>query len=302
MKNYYEELYQFMSAKPNLAGPFDKLKQIKNNPVEVIKMYNQYKGDVKDYLAQKKQHTTVGLRETKKFTIKSEDKAAFLNRLEKFGIAVDTFDIQDNKLDKTFSIEFKTPEAIKFVEKAIGKSKGIDKAKSTIKEVENPIDVIKMDVPLFIRLLEYAREDAKTDMDLHDVTEKIIAAASKGQTLTMSDYDMIMSDKIQESFNPEDYEWEEEVDPKIVNVNSEMGEYSYVDCDVLTINGEVKELTFYLDYTDLENAPADETAYSFCEAEDGGIIYRMECETEYWGADGYRIVDIDKDSLEFIER
>jgi hypothetical protein len=67
-----------------------------------------------------------------------------------------------------------------------------------------------LDVPLFIRLLEYAREDAKTDMDLHDVTEKIIAAASKGQVLTMSDYDMIMSEMIQENFNPNDYEWEEE--------------------------------------------------------------------------------------------
>jgi hypothetical protein len=159
------------------------------------------------------------------FTIKSEDKAAFLNRLEKFGIAVDTYDIHDNKINKTFSVEFKTPDAIKFVEKAIDKSKGIDQVKTSksvytdkkmksgggeLKEVENPIDVIKMDVPLFIRLLEYAREDAKTDMDLHDVTEKIIAAASKGQTLTMSDYDMIMSDKIQENFNPNDYEWEED--------------------------------------------------------------------------------------------
>jgi hypothetical protein len=159
------------------------------------------------------------------FTIKSEDKAAFLNRLEKFGVVVDTYDIRDNKIDKTFSIEFKTPDAIKFVDKLIDMSKGIDKTKtpktvytdkgvksgeSSIKEVENPRDVIKLDVPLFIRLLEYAREDAKTDMDLHDVTEKIIAAASKGQVLTMSDYDMIMSEMIQENFNPNDYEWEEE--------------------------------------------------------------------------------------------
>lgn len=159
------------------------------------------------------------------FTIKSEDKAAFLNRLEKFGIAVDTYDIRDNKLNKTFSIEFKTPDAIKFVEKVIDKSKGIDQTKtpksvytdrgmksdgSELKEVENPRDVIKLDVPLFIRLLEYAREDAKADMDLHDVAEKVIAASSKGQVLTMTDYDMIMSEMVQENFNPNDYEWEEE--------------------------------------------------------------------------------------------
>lgn len=252
----------------------------------------------------------------KKFTIKSEDKAAFLNRLEKLGVSIDTFDIQDNKLDKTFTVEFKTPDAIRFVQKVISNSKGIDQTKtpkdvytdkkansgdSALKEVENPKDIIKLDVPLFIRLLEYAREDAKTDMDLHDVAEKVIAMSSKGQVLTMADYDSMMTDIIQEQFNPDDYEWEEEVDPKIINVNSRMGENSYVDCDVLTIDGEVKELTFYLDYTDLENSPADETAYAFCEAEDGNMIYRMECETEYWGADGYRIVDVDKDSLEFIE-
>jgi hypothetical protein len=36
----------------------------------------------------------------------------------------------------------------------------------------NPKDTITVDVPLFIRLLEYAREDAKTDMDLHRCNRK----------------------------------------------------------------------------------------------------------------------------------
>lgn len=36
----------------------------------------------------------------------------------------------------------------------------------------NLSDKITVDVPLFIRLLEYAREDAQTDMDLHNVAEK----------------------------------------------------------------------------------------------------------------------------------
>ena len=56
----------------------------------------------------------------------------------------------------------------------------------------NPRDTIKVDVPLFIRLLEYAREDAKTDMDLHDVAENIISLSSVGKTLTMDDYDSIV--------------------------------------------------------------------------------------------------------------
>jgi hypothetical protein len=56
----------------------------------------------------------------------------------------------------------------------------------------NPKDVIKLDVPLFIRLLEYAREDAKDDMDLHRVTENIISLSSIGETLGMIDYEAII--------------------------------------------------------------------------------------------------------------
>ena len=68
----------------------------------------------------------------------------------------------------------------------------------------NVIDTISMDVPLFIRLLEYAREDAKTDMDLHNVTEKAISLSVDGGTLTMSDYNNIIStpESINEMKNP----------------------------------------------------------------------------------------------------
>lgn len=68
-----------------------------------------------------------------------------------------------------------------------------------VKEDVNPQDVIKLDVPLFIRLLEYAREDAKTDMDLHNVTDKIIELASSGQVLDMAAYNNIMGQQIDEA-------------------------------------------------------------------------------------------------------
>jgi hypothetical protein len=58
---------------------------------------------------------------------------------------------------------------------------------------KNPEDVIMMDVPLLIRILEYAREDAKTDMDLHFVAENLIELCKKGVTLTMDDYDTIIT-------------------------------------------------------------------------------------------------------------
>lgn len=56
----------------------------------------------------------------------------------------------------------------------------------------NQRDTITLDVPLFIRLLEYAREDAQSDMDLHSVTENAISLALSGKTLTMGDYSSIV--------------------------------------------------------------------------------------------------------------
>jgi hypothetical protein len=62
----------------------------------------------------------------------------------------------------------------------------------------NPQDTIKVDVPLFIRLLEYAREDAQTDMDLHNVAENIIRLSENGKVLSMDDYDMIVGSSEEE--------------------------------------------------------------------------------------------------------
>ena len=67
---------------------------------------------------------------------------------------------------------------------------GIGTNHHTYDEGINPSDKVTLDIPLLIRLLEYAREDAKTDMDLHDLTEKLIAQGSEpGKTLTMADYE-----------------------------------------------------------------------------------------------------------------
>lgn len=64
--------------------------------------------------------------------------------------------------------------------------------------MNNPTDIIKVDIPLFIRLLEYAREDAKTDMDLHKVTENAIGLSETGKILTMDDYDAIVKNEAKE--------------------------------------------------------------------------------------------------------
>ena len=65
-----------------------------------------------------------------------------------------------------------------------------------VKEALNPVDRITLDIPLFIRLLEYAKEDAQTDMDLHDVAERAIKLSSvQNQALSMKDYDALVSDQ-----------------------------------------------------------------------------------------------------------
>lgn len=67
------------------------------------------------------------------------------------------------------------------------------KAKKLKEEVDEK-DTVTMDIPLLIRVLEYAREDAKTDMDLHKVVENLINMRGGG-TMTMDMYNKIVSIK-----------------------------------------------------------------------------------------------------------
>jgi hypothetical protein len=68
-----------------------------------------------------------------------------------------------------------------------------DKYATDLMEEENPVDIISMDVPLFIRMLEFAREDASTDMDLHDLAQKAISMSSEGEPITMMHYDDLVA-------------------------------------------------------------------------------------------------------------
>lgn len=66
--------------------------------------------------------------------------------------------------------------------------------KKQVKEAVDAKDTVTMDIPLLIRVLEYAREDAKTDMDLHKVVENLIAMRGKG-ALSMDMYNKIVAIK-----------------------------------------------------------------------------------------------------------
>ena len=69
----------------------------------------------------------------------------------------------------------------------------LDVQASKLDKSTDPADVITVDVPLLIRLLEYAREDAKTDMDLHNVTENLIKYSKVHDVLSMDQYDQIVA-------------------------------------------------------------------------------------------------------------
>lgn len=60
---------------------------------------------------------------------------------------------------------------------------------------EDNIDTVEMDVPFLIRALEYAREDAKDDVDLHNAVERMLKAAQQGGALDMSDYELVFKGK-----------------------------------------------------------------------------------------------------------
>lgn len=53
-------------------------------------------------------------------------------------------------------------------------------------------DQVAMDVPLLIRSLEWSREDAKNDMQLHRFAEKALTAQRKAKPLTMRQYNKLV--------------------------------------------------------------------------------------------------------------
>jgi hypothetical protein len=68
--------------------------------------------------------------------------------------------------------------------------------KSKLKPVKAEViqfdDVVTIGIPLFIRLLELAREDIKEDCDLHFITEKVVDICKEEPVATMDDYKDIL--------------------------------------------------------------------------------------------------------------
>lgn len=90
---------------------------------------------------------------------------------------MDLIKLAEKKSGKTINTKKEALLALDYIEPTIHEEEDKDK-----------IDVISMDVPLFIRALEYAKEDAETDMDLHDFSERAVSGTKEKGVLTMEDY------------------------------------------------------------------------------------------------------------------
>ena len=69
----------------------------------------------------------------KHYKIKLEDKAAFLNKIEKVGVKVDSFQIRNNKLEDVFEFDVTDPVAIETINSVLKQSPKIDQVKEQLK-------------------------------------------------------------------------------------------------------------------------------------------------------------------------
>jgi hypothetical protein len=101
---------------------------------------------------------------------------------------------QSNLIKKitTSTVEEHFSEMPKPILKATQLDYGYDYSNDYENEIENEEDVIKLNVPLMIRLLEYAREDAEHDVDLHFIVENLIDLSEDGSVLEMENYPEIV--------------------------------------------------------------------------------------------------------------
>lgn len=123
-------------------------------------------------------------------------------------------------------------------------------------ECESDCD-IKMTESLFIRLLEFAKEDAKDDVDIHEVAENVSRICMEKQCATIEDYGSILGDLAKE--DPEDFP-EDEDKPVLKGEEPEQMQ----EIEMLRENDpdEVE------DYSDSPKAPESITFYFDTETKD----------------------------------
>jgi ribosomal protein S6 len=69
------------------------------------------------------------------YKIKLEDKAAFLNRLEKLDVKIDSYEVKDNKLGGYFEVNIENPEVNNIIKTILRQSPKINRIKETLRKL-----------------------------------------------------------------------------------------------------------------------------------------------------------------------
>lgn len=88
------------------------------------------------------------------------------------------------KIEKVFLGEHKTVTDLSFFPKD-HYAVPAEFLESILNVSNDKIDTITFDIPALIRLLEYSREELKSDDSLHSLSDKIISASKKEKLINM---------------------------------------------------------------------------------------------------------------------
>lgn len=107
---------------------------------------------------------------------KKGDISKVLGFLKEKGIEVEGEDIEENsEMGSTFTLN---TDKVGYEE-----------------DQEESSDTVVLDIPLFVRVLEYVREDVKDDIKIHTITQQAIRIGQRGsKTLTMNDYNTLVEE------------------------------------------------------------------------------------------------------------
>ena len=180
------------SQKKNLIA--SALQFIASQPKKPMKesIKDQIKQAVMDVLQEKKLTKAKKLNEVQKEASMDDILDAFQSAL-----AIEDDAKADQALKAVYNalknkVKSKAGDLYQKARVGFAKSQGIDPSELNEAEETDAVDTITMDVPLFIRMLEYAREDASADVDLHDVAENAVALNKQQDILSMDDYDALL--------------------------------------------------------------------------------------------------------------
>ena len=117
------------------------------------------------------------------FKIALEDKAAFLNRMEKAGVGLDTDQAVDNKLEGYFEATIDEPKQLEVAKSILKQSSKIN----TIKEMENKKKMTKDELKEMVRqeLQAVLAEKKKADEDKDKLDEATLEESPAAEILSI---------------------------------------------------------------------------------------------------------------------